>query len=204
VPWRRRRRRRRHRRAQVRDRLLGQVRRLQGLTQALADAVAAKGPPPSPSFAAELDDLKVTLKENIELGTVVRFEAADGNVLDTYCTSRTAAASTACSSSSPAATAELAHDIAVHIAFTKPTVPDPRRGPGRARSTKERATLEDITRRGQARAGAAQDRRGSPQRLVQGAGAARAEVRADEKQTIAQLLGDATLVRFAQVVIAGG
>ena len=48
----------------------------------------------------------------------------------------------------------------------------------------------------------AQDRRGPPQRLVQGTGAARAGPRADEKQTIQQMLGDsASIVRFAQAVI---
>ena len=37
-----------------------------------------------PSAPSELDDLKITLKENIELGEVVRIEAAPGNVLDSY------------------------------------------------------------------------------------------------------------------------
>ena len=39
---------------------------------------------------------------------------------------------------------ELAHDIAVHIAFAKPAVPHPRRGPGRRRS--KSATLLEITK----------------------------------------------------------
>ena len=54
------------------------------------------------------------------------------------CTCRTAAASTACSSSSTAARQELAHDIAVHIAFAKPRVPAPRRGARPTRSSRAR------------------------------------------------------------------
>ena len=33
---------------------------------------------------ANLDDLKITLKENIELGRVVRLEANEGETLDSY------------------------------------------------------------------------------------------------------------------------
>ena len=42
---------------------------------------------------------------------------------------------------------------------------------------RERQALLDITKRGQARAGVAQDRRGPPERVVQGPGAARAGLR---------------------------
>ncbi len=36
------------------------------------------------SRSANLDDLKITLKENIELGRVVRLEATAGQILDSY------------------------------------------------------------------------------------------------------------------------
>ena len=39
---------------------------------------------PSPSATTQLDDLKIMLKENIELGDVVRIEAADRQLLDSY------------------------------------------------------------------------------------------------------------------------
>ena len=81
------------------------------------------------------------------------------------------------SSSSPAARPELAHDIAVHIAFAKPRVPVPRRGPGRRRRRRAGDAHDDHPQRGQARGRARQDRRGQAQRLVPGARAARAEVR---------------------------
>src|SRR4029079_19369773 len=46
---------------------------------ALAELVAAKGPEAVSERAQQLDDLKITLKERIELGDVVRMEAAPGN-----------------------------------------------------------------------------------------------------------------------------
>ena len=54
------------------------------LAQELADAVAADGEEATESSRSQLDELKVTLKENIELGRVVRFEASNGTLLDTY------------------------------------------------------------------------------------------------------------------------
>ena len=52
--------------------------------QDLAELVVAKGTDAVAELADELDDLKIAKKENIEVGTVVRFEAADGNILDSY------------------------------------------------------------------------------------------------------------------------
>jgi elongation factor Ts len=48
--------------------------------QALAELVAAKGEAAVSERTAILDDLKITLKEKIELGEVARIEAAAGNV----------------------------------------------------------------------------------------------------------------------------
>jgi len=54
------------------------------LVQAMADVVVAKGVDALSELNEELDALKIAKKENIEVGTVVRFEAADGNILDSY------------------------------------------------------------------------------------------------------------------------
>jgi elongation factor Ts len=54
------------------------------LVQDLVDLVAAKGESAVGEREKELEDLKITTKENLELGKVVRFEAADGNILDSY------------------------------------------------------------------------------------------------------------------------
>ncbi len=87
---------------------------------ALADLVAAKGADAVAERAAELEELKITLKENIELGDVVRIEAADGNVLDSYQHIQGGRGVNAVLVEIAGGTAELAHDIAVHIAFARP------------------------------------------------------------------------------------
>src|SRR3954453_13320591 len=50
----------------------------------LVALVVAKGPDAVSEHAATIEDLKIVLKENISIGDVVRFEAAAGNVLDSY------------------------------------------------------------------------------------------------------------------------
>src|SRR6476620_6526680 len=54
------------------------------MVQKLADDVLATGEGAVDAHKDAVDDLKITTKENIELGKVARVEASDGNVLDTY------------------------------------------------------------------------------------------------------------------------
>ena len=54
------------------------------LVQKLADAALAGGPAAVDGLANEIDDLKLVTKENIAVGRVESFEAAAGNLLDTY------------------------------------------------------------------------------------------------------------------------
>src|SRR5262245_38285878 len=54
------------------------------LVQRLAEAVAADGEGAIDGLKDAVDDLKVTLKENIELGRVERLEASGDQILDTY------------------------------------------------------------------------------------------------------------------------
>ena len=96
---------------------------------------------------------------------------------------------------------DLAHDIAVHIAFTKPTYLS-RQDVPEAAVASERETLETITRA-----------EGKPEaaleKIVEGRlnGWFKDQVLLeqpfvnDDKQTIIQLLGDATIVQFTQVSI---
>ena len=113
---------RRHRRAQVRDRLLGQVRRLH---------LARAGPrrrswsPRATDAVAELADEHRRPEDHPEgehRGRPRRPLRGRRRQRPRHLPppARTAAASTPCSSSSTAARTELAHDIAVHIAFAKP------------------------------------------------------------------------------------
>ena len=171
------------------------------LVQEIATIVATEGTDAAGAKSEAIDDLKVVLKENIDLGEVVRFEAAEGNVLDTYVHRQDGRGVLGVIVELDGGSPELAHDIAVHIAFTKPSyltndeVPE-------AEVEAERQTLTDITKA-----------EGKPEqavtKIVEGRLGAWLKERVlidqpyvkDDKQTIAQLLGGATIVRFAQVSI---
>src|SRR5215210_1281346 len=90
------------------------------LAQDLADAVAADGEGAVESFRDRVDELKVTLKENIDVGRVVRYEAADGNLLDTYLHVQSDRGVNGILVELAGGSQELAHDVAVHIAFARP------------------------------------------------------------------------------------
>jgi len=173
------------------------------LAQDIAAAVAGEGPGAVEQFSGRIDDLKVSLKENIELGTVTHVAKGEGQVIDTYVHVQDGRGVNGVITVLDGGDADLAHDISIHIAFTKPAhlrrdeVPQ-------AAIDEERATLEEITRK-----------EGKPEqalpKIVEGRldGWFRDQVLLeqkfvrDEKQTIEQLLGDATLVRFEQVVVGG-
>jgi elongation factor Ts len=173
------------------------------LTQDIADAVAAEGPSGVERFQGRIDDLKVSLKENIELGTVTHVPVGSGQVVDTYVHVQDGRGVNGVITVLDGGTAELAHDISIHIAFTKPAYLRRDEVP-QAAIDEERSTLEDITRK-----------EGKPEqalpKIVEGRldGWFRDQVLLeqkfvrDEKQSIEQLLGGATLVRFVQVVVGG-
>ncbi|HEV3227600.1 MAG TPA: translation elongation factor Ts [Acidimicrobiales bacterium] len=169
----------------------------------LADAVLADGEAAVEKYKDQVDDLKVTLKENIEVGNVVRVEASADDVLDTYLHRQDGRGVNAVIIELAGGNAELAHDIAVHAAFTKPKYVARDEVPQEAVAT-EREALEAITRN-----------EGKPEaalpKIVEGKldGWFRESVLLeqkfvrDEKQTIKQILGDAKIVRFAQIIIGG-
>ena len=136
----------RHRPAAVRDRLRGQGRDFVDLADELADLVAAKGEEAVAERAEDIDELKITLKENISVGQVVRIEAA-GRWWSTYLHLQAGRGVNAVVVALRGGGDELAHDIAAHIAFARPLVPHPRgrargRGGGRARDGREIARNE--------------------------------------------------------------
>jgi len=171
------------------------------LVQAMAELVAAKGPDALVELSTELDDLKIAKKENIEIGKVVRFEAADGHILESYLHLQDGRGVNAVLIELDGGSNELAHDIAVHAAFTKPTYLNRDEVPADA-VEKERLALLEITKA-----------EGKPEqawpKIVEGRLNAwykdqvlleQGFVR-DDKKSITEILGDATLVRFAQVYI---
>jgi elongation factor Ts len=171
------------------------------LTDELGALVAAKGEAAASELNDEIDRLRVTLKENISIGRVQRLVAEDGQVVDTYLHQQAGRGVNAVAVVIDGGDEELAHNIAVHIAFTKPAylsrddVPE-------ADIAAERATVAEISRN-----------EGKPEaaleKIVDGRMNGWFKDRVlldqsyvkDEKHTIAGMLGSARIVAFAQVVI---
>ncbi|CAA9252500.1 MAG: Translation elongation factor Ts [uncultured Acidimicrobiales bacterium] len=179
------------------------------LAQALADAVAARGEGAVAELAERLDELKITLKENIDVGTVVRFEAAPGNVLDTYLHVQAERGVNGVIVEIAGGDAELAHEVAVSIAFNRPAFLTREEVPAEV-VAEQRAVFETQTRN-EGKPEAAMEKivtgkltgffkevgkPGSPKGVLVDQAYPK-----DDKQSIQQFLGGATIVRFAQVEI---
>jgi elongation factor Ts len=171
------------------------------LCDELAALVAAKGEDAIGELSDDVDGLRATLKENISVGRVRRLVADSGQVVDTYLHQQSGRGVNAVAVVIDGGNEELAHDIAVHIAFTKPAYLSREEVP-EADVAAERATVEEIARNeGKPEAAMAKIVEGRmngwyKERVLLD----QAYVR-DEKQTIAGMLGSARVVAFAQVVI---
>jgi elongation factor Ts len=167
----------------------------------LAKVVAARGENAVGERQEELDSLRISLKENIALGEVRRFEAGEGAVLDAYLHVQNGRGVNGVLVEVAGGDEALAHEVALHIAFARPQWLSRDEVPA-DRVAHERELLENLTRN-----------EGKPEaavpKIVEGRLGGffkahclleQAYVR-DTKTTIAQLLGDATVSRFAQVEI---
>ncbi len=169
--------------------------------QELARLVAAKGPEAVSERQDRLEDLRITLKEKIEVGRVVRLEAEPGDVIDSYLHVQGGRGVNGVLVVMSDATPALAHDVAVHVAFARPKYLSREDVPAEVVEA-ERRTLETITRN-----------EGKPEqalpKIVEGrlGGFFKTIVlldqpyAKDDKHTIAQLIGSSTIVEFAQVEI---
>jgi elongation factor Ts len=170
------------------------------LTQRLADAVLADGEGAVDTLKDDLDSLKIAKRENIELGKVARFEAADGNVLDAYVHIQDGRGTNAVLLEVEGADLETAHEIALHIAFAKPSALsrdeiDPSLVET-ARSGFEELTIKEgkpeqaVPKIVEGRMNSWYGERVLPEQGMFG-----------DKETVQQRLGDGRIVRFAQAVI---
>jgi elongation factor Ts len=171
------------------------------LVSSLADLVAEQGEDAIASRSDEIDNLKITLKENISVGRVVRIEAPSGGVVDTYLHLQAGRGVNAVVVALEEGTEQLAHDIAAHIAFARPSFLT-REDVPEDEVAAERETVEKIARN-----------EGKPDaqlpKIVEGRLNGWYKERVlldqpyvkDEKQTIAKLLGPAKVTQFAQVVV---
>jgi elongation factor Ts len=167
----------------------------------LADLVATKDTSAIDERAADLDDMKTRLKENISVGQVVRIEAPAGGAVDSYLHLQAGRGVNAVVVAVSGGSEQLAHDIAAHIAFARPSYVSRDQVP-EAEVAAERVTVEKIALN-----------EGKPEaalpKIVEGRLGGWYKERVlldqayikDEKQTIAKLLGSAEVTEFAQVII---
>ena len=172
-----------------------------GEADALAKLVAANGEAAVAERAKELDDLKITLKENIELGEVVRIEAATGNQLESYLHIQGGRGVNAVLVEMSGATPELAHDVAVHIAFASPKYLTRDDVPAEV-VEHERQTFEALSRNeGKPEAALPKIVDGRLGGFYKDVALLDQPYAKDDKQSVKQFIGSATIVRFAQVEI---
>lgn len=169
-------------------------------SQRLAEAVLADGEGAVDSLSDAIDQLKLSTKENIEVGKALRFEAADGNVIDTYLHVQDGRGTTAVVIEASGTDPELLHEVALHIAFAKPTALS-RDEIAAEEVEKARASFEGVTRA-----------EGKPEQAVPKIVEGRLnawfadQVLPDqgmfgEKETVQQRIGDGSIVRFALVAV---
>lgn len=168
---------------------------------ALAELVIAKGEAAVGERAKELDDLKILLKERIELGDVIRFEAAAGNVLDSYTHIQGGRGVNGVLVEMSGVSQDLAHDVAVHVAFARPKYLRTEDVPADVIAA-ERATLETITRNeGKPEAAIGKIVDGRIQGFFKDIVLLEQPYAKDDKKSVAQIIGSGQVVRFAQVEI---
>jgi elongation factor Ts len=167
--------------------------------------VAAGGESAVGDHKDAIDDLKVSLKENIEVGRAIQLTVEPGQTVDTYLHRQDGRGVNGVVVILQGGSSDLAHDIAVHIAFAKPQYLTRDEAPAEV-VEEERQTLLGITKA-----------EGKPEaawpKIVEGRLNAWYKERVlleqpfvrEEKKTVAQLAEDngAEIVRFAQLFIGG-
>ncbi len=171
------------------------------LANELLDLVIAGGEGATSQKDAELEDIKITLKENIDVGQVIRYEAPAGAVIDAYVHQQNGRGVNAVLVEIQDGTEDVAHDVAMHIASSRPLYLTRDEVPEDVVAA-ERETLETISRN-----------EGKPEQAIEKIVEGRLtgffrentlmeqKFIKDEKQSIADLVGGGAISRFAQVVV---
>jgi len=171
------------------------------LVDEMAARVCAEGTDAIAQFQNDIETMLTTLKENISVGRVYRLEAGEGEVVDTYIHQQSGRGVNAVAVVLKGASEETAHEIAVHIAFAKPSYLN-RTDVPEAEVEAERATVTEISlNEGKPEAALPKIIEGRlngwfKERVLN----EQAYVK-DEKQSVAQFLGSASIVSYAQAVI---
>jgi elongation factor Ts len=173
------------------------------LADEIAARVCAEGEGVVAQFQSEIEKLLTTLKENISIGRVYRLEAGPGEVVDTYIHHQSGRGVNAVAVVIKGAGEEVAHEIAVHVAFAKPLYLRREDVPA-SEIDAERKTIEEITRN-----------EGKPEaampKIIEGRLNGWFKERVlleqpyvkDDKESVQKFLKGATISAYAQVVIGG-
>ena len=170
------------------------------LVQALAASVLDAGVGAVDRHAAEIEDLKLALKENIQVGVVERLEAAGGNTLDSYVHRQDGRGVNAVIVEGSGVSADALHQVALHVAFAKPQFLSAEEISAREVES-ERAALLEITK-AEGKPAQAWDK--IVDGRMRGWYAARVLLEQGlhgEKTTVKNSIGGGSIVRFVQVMI---
>jgi elongation factor Ts len=174
-----------------------------GLLDTLAAAVVADGEAAIAAHQDAVDDLRITLKENIAPGRVARFETPEGGVLFAYLHTQSGRGVNAVMVELKGGDEALAKEIALHIAFARPTYLSREDVPAEVVAN-ERQVQEAITRNeGKPEAAVPKIVEGRLTGFFKQLVLLEQDFVKDNKITIGKLVADAgaTLTRFAQVEI---
>lgn len=172
------------------------------LVRELAELVLAKGTEAVAERAGDVEHLNVVKKENISVGTVARFEAAEGHILDTYVHRQDGRGVIGVMLEAVDVDPDVLHEIALHAAFAKPRYLTREEVPAEE-VERERANLLEITKA-----------EGKPEaawpKIVEGRVNAWLANQVlleqgvhGEKETVAQRIGEGRITRMAIAVVGG-
>ncbi len=167
----------------------------------IAAAVAEGGPEAVDGFKAMLASLQLSLKENISAGKVVKLEAGEGELVSGYLHVQADRGVNGVLVHVAGVGSDLAHEIALHIAFSKPAYLAREDVPADVVET-ERQTLETLTRNeGKPEAALPKIVEGRLGGFFRSVCLLEQPFVKDEKQRVGEVLGSGKIVSFAQVVI---
>ena len=171
------------------------------LIQKLADLVLAEGEEAVSQVSDEIDDMKISKKENIQLGLVQRVEVPENALMDVYLhTDQEGRGINGVVVVGEGVSDEDLHEVALHIAFAKPTA-----------LRREDVSQEEIAKERESALGVTKAE-GKPEaaweKIVEGRVSKWLSERVlleqgifGEKETVAQRIGDGKSLEFAQAYI---
>ncbi|MGI9080028.1 MAG: translation elongation factor Ts [Acidimicrobiales bacterium] len=173
------------------------------LLDELATLVVAKGEAAVAERQEAVDALRISLKENIQIGEVHHFEAGPDSVLDAYVHLQNGRGVNGILVELTGGDEAKAHEVALHIAFARPDWLSRDDVPVE-RVEDERELLANLTRNeGKPEAAVPKIVEGRLGRFYKEHCLLEQAYVRDTKLSIAQFLGEATVARFVQVVVGG-